>query len=282
MTNNVSVSGDALHKEPTDRPPRFYNVRLSESDAWHGTSVAALFNALGMLIEIAIIRQIPNVTSIPAAVSVSVGVVLLATLFVRRKRPSVKLASFLYLVNAASVITALLFTNTEFAVSEKFWTPFQESKLGCLIAAMVAPGFWVGLASILGHSLSAVMQFEFFFPAEIKTHVAAAEPWPTLAFGLGGVLALVYRFRRAQLEQELARTQAENFAIRRMANAFLNIRDLMNTPLQVIEISVKLLRNSNQPSRDVLDRIDRSVRSLSEINSLLVENEQQIEWRPKE
>jgi hypothetical protein len=128
--------------------------------------------------------------------------------------------------------------------------------------------------------VGALLQFEFFFPIAIKDKLPA-EPWPILAFGLAGVLALVYRFRRAQLEQELARIQAQNFAIKRLAGAFLNIRDLMNTPLQVIEFSVDTLRNSEQPSEPTIDRIDRSVQRLREINSVLVQHEKNIEWQSR-
>jgi hypothetical protein len=234
-----------------------------------------------MLLELAIVRKAPGVSATPAAVSACVALVLLIALFIQRKTPSIKWASIFYLVNTVSVATALLLTNLQFAVSERNWEPFQASKLGCLSAALVAPGGWVGLISIRAYALSALRHFEFFFPPEIKALVDGAEPWPILAFGLAGVFALAYRFRQAQLEREVARIQAQNFAIRRLAYAFLNIRDRMNTPLQVIEFSVDLLRNSNEPPKPTLDRIDRSVECLREINSVLVQHEKEIEWRSK-
>jgi hypothetical protein len=258
----------------------FYNVRLSERSAWFGVTVAALFNVLGMLLEIGITREAPGVSARPAVVSALVGLVLLIVLFIRRKTPSVKWGNVVYLINTAAVATTLLSTNLAFARSEENWVPFQADKLGCLIAAMLAPGFWVGLLSILAHSVGPLLQFEFFFPPELKA-LAKPEPWPLLAFGLAGALALVYRFRRTQLEQEIARIQAQNLVLKGMAQAFLNIRDLMNTPLQVIELSVGLLRKSNGASEPSLDRIDRSVQSLRDINSVLVLREKEIEEETK-
>jgi len=205
---------------------------------------------------------------------------LLVVLLIQRRTPSAKWASVIFSLNTASVVTALLSTNLQFAASERNWEPFEAAKLGCLIAAMLAPGFWVGFLSILAFSISASLQFELFFPLELKAEFAA-EPWPLLAYGLGGVLALVYRFRRAKLEQELARIQAQNLAIKQLANAFLNIRDLMNSPLQVIEFSIDLLRNSNEPSKPTIDRIDRSVQHLREINSVLIQHEKEIDWHSK-
>ena len=280
-TNEPLAAGDQTLREQGGRVTPIYNVRLSERDAWFGASIGALLNVLGMLLELAIVRKIPGTSTEPIIVSAFVGLMLLIVLFIQRKRPSVKLASLIYSVNTAAVVTVLVSTNLHFAVSERNWEPFQASKLGCLFAAMVAPGFHVGLLSILAYCLSAWLQFEFFFPPEIKARVAGAEPWPILAFGLAGVLALVYRFRQAQLEQEVARIQAQNSAIRRLANTFMSIRDLMNTPLQVIEFSVSLLRKSNESSRPTLDRIDRSVQSLREINSVLVQHEKEIDWQSK-
>lgn len=280
-THPVGANDDVLYKGYWGRALRFCHVRLSEREAWLGATVAALFNAVGMLLEMALVRRTPGVSATPPFLSALVGLTLLIVLFSRRKTPTVRWASAIYLVNTAAVDTALLLTNLEFAVSQKHWVPFQASKLGCLIAAMVAPGFWIGLLAVLSHCLSSLLQYVFFFPPEIKTQLDAGEPWPIVAFGLAGVLALVYRFRRAQLEEEVVRIQAQNFAIKRLANAFLNIRDLMNTPLQVIEFSVDQLRNSNDFHKTSLDRIDRSVQRLTEINSLLVQHEKEIEWQSK-
>lgn len=276
------IAGSEVFSDPLPiQTVRLYQVRLPAREAWFGATVAAIFTAVGMLIELAIIGSVPGVPRRPAELCAVFGAILVLALFVQRKRPSIKWASISYLMTTVSVVTVLLLTNLRFATSEKNWVPFQTHKLGCLAAAMVAPGFWVGLLSILAYCFSAVLQFEFFFPPQIKGPIADAEPWPTLAFGLCGLLALVYRFRRAQLQQELARIQAQNVAIRRLAGIFLNIRDRMNTPLQVIELSVDLLRTAQQPSAGILDRIDRSVDGLREINSVLVKHEKEIEWEAK-
>ncbi len=280
-TNDFEVAVDAVRHERFMRSHSLYRVNLSARDAWFGAAIAAIFNALGMLVEIAIIARIPGISVKPAVISGLIGLLLLIVLLIRRKTPSVRLAGFVYLINTASVATFLLITNPEFARFQENWVPFQATKLGCLIAAMVAPGFWVGLVSILVYSFSAIFQWAFFFPPDIKTHIDPAEPWPILAFALAGVLALVYRFRRAQLEQEIARIEAQNFAIKRLAYAFLNIRDLMNTPLQVIDMSIDLLRKSNDPNRQTIDRIERAIQSLREINTVLIRHEKEIEWEAK-
>src|SRR5262249_11712349 len=158
--------------------------------------LAALFNVLGMLLEIVIVRKVPGVSGRSVEISALVGLLLMTVLLIRRKTPSVELASVVFLINTASVATVLLVTNLQFAEFQRNWVPFEATKLGCLVAAMLAPNFWVGLISILAYCFGASLQFEIFFPREVKAHLAAAEPWPMLAFGLAGIFALVYRFRR--------------------------------------------------------------------------------------
>jgi hypothetical protein len=55
----------------------------------------------------------------------------------------------------------------------------------------------------------------------------------------------------------------------------------MNTPLQVIELSIDLLRKSNDPNTPTIDRIEHSMQRLRELNSLLVQHEKEIEWQTK-
>src|SRR5262245_20628759 len=103
---------------------RFYNVRLSPRDAWFGVTMAALFNAVGMSIEIGVIRRIPGISATSSVISALVGAALLVVLFVRRKRPSVAWANVIYLINTASVVAALLFTNVQFTIVDH-QAPFQ-------------------------------------------------------------------------------------------------------------------------------------------------------------
>jgi hypothetical protein len=124
--------------------------------------------------------------------------------------------------------------------------------------------------------LGALIQFEYFFPDNLSA-LASTEPVPILAFGLAGIVGLVYRFRRAQVEQELARIQAQNFALKRLTHAFLDVRNRMNTPLQVIELAVDLVRKSCGCPKTFLDPIDHSLQGLREINSVLGEHEKRLQ-----
>jgi len=258
----------------------FYQVRLPDQDAWFAATAATLFNGTGMLLDLVLSRKILGVPAKPLVVSSVIGFVLAILLFASRKTASVKWASISFSINTASVLTALLWTDLQFARAEPHWVPFQATKLGCLVAAMLAPAFWVGLLNILAYTFGALIQFEYFFPDHFRV-LASAEPIPILAFGLAGIVGLIYRFGRVRVEQELARIQAQNFALKRLTHAFLDIRNRMNTPLQVIELSIDLLRNSCDCPKTFLDPIDHSLQGLREINSVLVEHEKRIDLQTR-
>src|SRR5215468_8357457 len=108
MTINdpVSTNSGGDGRRSTQRLS-FYNVVLSDREAWFGVTIAALFNVVGMLLELAITREVPGVAERPSVAAATVGVILLIVLFIRRKTPSVKSANVVYLINTAEIVTAL-------------------------------------------------------------------------------------------------------------------------------------------------------------------------------
>ena len=81
----VGTNDAALGEQPSWRAIPFYNVHLSEREAWLGATVAALFTVLGMLLELVVVRKAPGVSATPAAVSACVALVLLIVLFIQRE-----------------------------------------------------------------------------------------------------------------------------------------------------------------------------------------------------
>ena len=251
--------------------PRFYNASLPLQSAWLGTIVAVSLNAVGMLIELKIGSNVAGMPKWPAVGSSIVGICLFVILMVRRKNMTLRLATIVYLINCLTVVTCLLFTNPYYALAVKAWHPFQAAKLGCLIAALIAPGFWIGMIGISLYALTSVTQF-VLWPDQIKEKIALGEPWAMLAFSLAGFFALIYRFRMVELK-------ALEAASHHLASVLLKFRDLMNTPLQTIEISTNLLRDQPEHKAEILDSIGRAVLRLREVNSALSQYEKDIDWK---
>jgi hypothetical protein len=82
MSTNPPATTPDSHGQHSSDELRFYHVRLSDRDAWFSAAVAALFNALGMLLEIQISRRTPGMSAKLPALSALVGLLLLLMLFI--------------------------------------------------------------------------------------------------------------------------------------------------------------------------------------------------------
>jgi hypothetical protein len=251
--------------------------------AFAGTAWAAALNTLGMPILTASNRGVPGVPVTSQLASAAVGVVLLAFLFARRKTVTVWVCAAVFLINTASVATTLFVVNQQLAENALRWAPFQPNKLGALVVALLAPEAWVGVISIAAYVVAPLIQLATFSPA-IRAKLAVGEPWATIGFGAFALALLVYHLHRLELERRMTAAYADAVAKERLARALLAVRDLSNTPLQTIELSLALLRavgpKDERAHASAFDRVERALRSLRDLNRLLSERVDQVNWNP--
>jgi hypothetical protein len=78
---------------------------------------------------------------------------------------------------------------------------------------------------------------------------------------------------------EIARSSYEERKMRelkRRARAFIEIRDMINTPLQILELSVDVLDQYSET--EVTQRMRKAIQKLAEINKLLKPFERDVDW----
>jgi hypothetical protein len=247
--------------------------------AWRGAMWAAALTALGAPIGILLSRKVPGLSSWPAVACTAFGLVLFMFLFARRAHASRRGAAAAFLVDAAALIALLWHGNAHWALLGARWAPFQANKLGAFIVGLLTPELWVGVVAILGYGLSAVLQWSLFAP-EVRASLAVGEPAITLVFMAFGLALLVQSLRRFALERRLVRRQEEAVTLERLARALLAVRDLTNTPVQTIEFTAALLRARNPELGPALERLDRAIASLHELNHVLADYEADVEWHP--
>ena len=100
-----------------------------------------------------------------------------------------------------------------------------------------------------------------------------------LAFALAGCFLLVNRLKVRQLEIEAIRAHGEVESTRRLAEAFLELRDLMNTPIQSIQIAATLLKGQGSQQDEILQQLDQSCERLREVNRMLKKYEHEVDWK---
>jgi hypothetical protein len=234
-----------------------------------------MLNAFVSPIQILIARHVPGVPYWPAIVSSAMGILLLATMASVRKRRSLAIASAIFFVNALVTLWAISVDNQHYAISGAPWAPYQANKLGSLAAALLAPQWWVGVAAIAGYVLGAVLQLAAL-PDSERLLVASGEAWIMAAYGIFALAVLAFRSRQQDLERKLVRANAEADAYARFARTLAAVRDLSNTPLQIIRFSAALIRREEASPSVPIERIDRAVDSLAELSRMLERYEREF------
>jgi hypothetical protein len=243
--------------------------------------MGVVLNAIGMPMDLAILRGIPGSRLWPGITSMAIAVVLFGVLLLRRRRPTLPLCDAAFLVNVAAILLALWFSNDVYANSGRPWVPFQANKLGMVTVALLAPEMWVGVLSVGAYAGMALIQMLTFSEA-VRGRFALGEPWATIAIGVFSAVLVGYRVRRLALEREVAHFRAESLTTQRFARVFLAARDLANTPLQTITFAAATAREKHPDLEDVVSLIDRSLVKLRELDQLMRDQEAAVSWTSNE
>src|SRR5262249_46273530 len=93
---------------------------------------------------------------------------------------------------------------------------------------------------------------------------------------------LVYRLRQAALERDVAFARAKSEATEDLARVLLAVRDLSNTPLQTIAFASQTALQRHPELGPVVDRIDRSLARLRDLDRKLRSLEHAVKWTRRE
>jgi hypothetical protein len=251
-----------------------YPADLQRISAWRTTLGACLLNALGWPLELIIEWRIPHMPRWAALASSAVGLALASAMVIARRRISVTGSSVLFLVNSIVIAAALWITDTAYAAYVPGWVPYQASKLGVLVVALLSPELWVGIVSFVLYAGSAVLHDALFAATRGRTF---GEPWSMVIYGVFALALLWLTHRRRAAEWRAIGAEANAEGMRRLAKSTMAISDLCNTPLQTIELAAALLRRAHPGLDTELGRVDRALARLRELNAILLEYRSEAE-----
>ncbi|MGZ3449933.1 MAG: hypothetical protein ACXVEF_10075 [Polyangiales bacterium] len=251
--------------------------RSPDEAAWSSAMIATALATFGMAFEGVIGRAVPGIALWTAVVPGLASASLFVVLWLLRSKPNRRLAAIVFVVNAACLSFAMFMRDPLYA-RVPHWVPFQEAKLACIAAALLAPGIWSAFAGIGVHLASTLLVVATLDPRVRAT--IAFEPTGSIAFAIvGGVIAF-HRQRRLALERDVTAAYADVRAADRLARTILAVRDLANTPIQTIELCSELLRlQGTQAPPSVYDRLARATERLRALSRLLLEYEEAMDWQ---
>jgi hypothetical protein len=161
------------------------------------------------------------------------------------------------------------------------WEPFWRQRVLCLMLAMISPGELVITgAVIVAVAVEACIEF-WVTDLRYSPHLAHGEPWVTVAIAAIGLWMLIYRTRVMARERRHEAKLREALAVERLARVSVAVRDLANSPLQLLLIGLGLLSRTVPDEEPVLERMRRAVDRLHELNDLLAPLVREVGWRPE-
>jgi hypothetical protein len=245
--------------------------------AWRSALWAAALNVLGTPIEPIVGRRVANRPNWPVFACLAVGLCVIVWLLLRRNRVTRLGAGVAFLVNTAAIVVMLWLENRAWAELGERWAPFEANKLGAFIVGLLAPELWVGVLSIAGYGLSATLQW-FTLPPALRDQLAFGEPVITLIFALFGVALLLQSTQRYALQRRLVARGHQAESLERLARALLAVRDLTNTPVQTIELTIAALAVQHPEAAGSFERVGRALIRLRRLNQVLSEYESDVNW----
>lgn len=243
--------------------------------------LSGLLNIAGMLGEISLLGPAirPIISIILVAIFIGILLIFIGIFFSMILNN--KSAFILYVISSTSVSISVFASNQIRAIAPNHWAPFEDSKITCFVAAVVAPTLGGGVYGILLHTGGAILGL-FRFPHEARARLPKNQPFVIILYGSFAMSLLLYRVRSTDSERKMIYVYLEAQHLERIARTSLLIRDLTNSPVQTLEFSVASLRRHNGKTRTVLDRMERATNRIKLINSILDRYSKHIVWKAED
>jgi len=204
-------------------------------------------------------------------------VLLCISLFIlwinKRKKPE-SIVTINPLLTTAIVVGTVLINHSFYVLQELLFMPYIGIKILVVVLALSAPPKrWVGWTAFFICGIAPVIQY-YMWPLDLRLKLPVQEPWITTIFAVAGVFLYAHRCR----VYELLRKEEQAEALRRYSRLLLASQHLLNTPLQVIELSTSLITKSDEDRKVALENIKKSMETIRHLNQMLSFGESAIEW----
>ena len=192
----------------------------------------------------------------------------IALLFLLWKKTGARAARFAFVVSLLpELATFWALKNAHVAMGLDFEPLVRQRYIFIIVALLAPPPVWMGttiLIAILAEALG-----EYWFGGLSQRRLFEHEPWLTIAMAVLAVVVLVIRVRSIARERVLLQRVAELSHEARMTQMTLAVRDLTNSPLQILWLQVELLERSVPGAGRFVVPMKRAIVRLAELNRTL-------------
>jgi hypothetical protein len=261
---------------------RSTSLKSPTDEMWRVT-LALYYVALATgIVAVAAFRYRAPVLMSNNAVLFLVSAVGIAVLSLRKKRKSLALANFLWLALVATSLFIMWNNHDFYVLSERKFNVFAGVKFIAILVCLFAPPTrWVGFTSLAVAGLVTLIRY-YTWPIGVREALSIQEPWMTAIFIAAAYALYFHRLKSLQLQREAALFQAKAEILQRFAHLLINAQHLVNTPLQTIQNTAKILRVKHPETAETLQVLDRSLIRVREIVELFSQFDSYVSWKELE
>ncbi len=165
------------------------------------------------------------------------------------------------------------------AASGRPFAPFNGIKILSILIAIFCPSVRLG-SLIIGVAVAQAFVQTAHWSAGVRSHLPPVEPWQTFFVAGIAVGLLMARRRHAAIGEELARVQAEQSWLERVARLALFVRDLTQAPLRMVRDRLRVVQERHSDTAEPTARMERAVTRLEQLNQVLAPLDRIVPIRP--
>jgi hypothetical protein len=233
-------------------------------------SVLGLANAPNAEHPIAIVR----------VVSVLWSAGILGLLIARRSSGSLLLSKAAFALVPLPLFPTFWLLVGERTLHDLPFEAFFRQELVCIVYALeTPPSAAISVGMIAAFTLDALVLLWWLGP---HSHLVAAQtwqPWTILLWGACAVAIALYRASGQRQAVAMVAAVEREAAMKRLVYAHLAVRDLVNTPLQTLKISLSLMADRFPEAHALQVAMSRSVERLDQLNQVLRTEAPEVEWK---
>jgi hypothetical protein len=206
---------------------------------------------------------------------------ILGVLVARRNNPSLRVSKAAFALVPLPLFPTFWLILGERALHDLPFEAFIRQELVCIVYALATPTSpALSLGVIAAFTADALMLLWWLGP---HAHLVAAQswqPWTILLYGACAAAIALFQARGQRRAVAMITAMEREAAMKRLVMAHLAARDLVNTPLQTLRISLSLMADRCPDARDLQLTMERSVERLDQLNHLLRTDVPGVEWTP--
>lgn len=204
--------------------------------------------------------------------------VCLGVLVATRDRPSMRRATYAFMLIFTPLFGLVAFMHVRLAGMTTPVELFMAPKLAMTIIPLVVPrSRWLGITYVALMGLESIALYELLDFGSHKHRIVMAEPWITLMYCVLGVMLVILHDQRRSATVRLLRAEANLKALTQRSRVLLAILDETGSPLQVLALSLGVLR-ARDPSSSLVPEMAHAIDEFARARRAMTERLSITEW----